>query len=600
MAKISSNNILTGTITSDKLDASVASNLASANNANVVATIASTVAAAAFASANTNAAILANSAVPLITTIQIADSSYNILDDTAANTTGGYVVITGTGFTSNSTVVFGSTSAPAVSYVSSTVLRAQTPALTAASYPVYVVNSNGGTAIKINGLTTSSFPAWSTGTTLTGQNSAVSFAISLSAPSDSNVTYSNTTVLPTGTTLLANGYFYGAVTVATTTTYSFTVKTTDVENQDASRTFDITVNGLPSLYVIGYNLNGQLGLNDRTYRSSPVQLGTNVWSSIAPGYGTTALIKSDGTLWTWGKNSEGQLGQNDLIERSSPVQLGTNTNWSQVACSTFLAATFAAIKTDGTLWTWGHGGFGRTAQNLALSHRSSPIQVGALTNWSKVTGSAQALFAIKTDGTLWAWGSNSYDIQTFPNPSIHRSSPTQIGAGTTWLNVSCGYYHMMATKTDGTLWGAGGDIFGQLGLNSTHNAYTATLAQVGADTTWNLISCSGYSSFAKRSNGTIWSWGRNAVGELGQNNLIYRSSPTQIGSGTNWSKLFSSGQSNTFGIKSDGTLWSWGFGSSGELGLNSTNRRSSPTQIGSGTNWADVAASGGTTFIKTI
>jgi hypothetical protein len=101
MAKITANNIFLGAITSDKLDASVASNLAAADNANTVATIATAIATAAFETANTNAAILANSASPLITTIQIADASYNVLDDTAANTTGGFVVITGSGFTNN-------------------------------------------------------------------------------------------------------------------------------------------------------------------------------------------------------------------------------------------------------------------------------------------------------------------------------------------------------------------------------------------------------------------------------------------------------------------------------------------------------------------
>ena len=95
MAKITANNIFTGAITSDKLDASVVNSLTAATNANTIATIASTVAAAAFSSANTISAILANTSTPIITSITIADSSYNALDDVAANTTGGYCIITG-------------------------------------------------------------------------------------------------------------------------------------------------------------------------------------------------------------------------------------------------------------------------------------------------------------------------------------------------------------------------------------------------------------------------------------------------------------------------------------------------------------------------
>ena len=115
MAKITANNIITGSITSDKLDSSVASSLSSVENANTIATIASTIAAAAFATANANQAILANT--PVITSIAIADSSYNVLDDTAANTTGGYCVITGSGFVQTPTVIFGTTSASAVTFV---------------------------------------------------------------------------------------------------------------------------------------------------------------------------------------------------------------------------------------------------------------------------------------------------------------------------------------------------------------------------------------------------------------------------------------------------------------------------------------------------
>jgi len=593
MAKISANNIQIGAITSDKLDASVASNLASANNANTVATIATSVAAAAFASANTNAAILANSA-PLITTIQIADSSYNVLDDTAANTTGGFVVITGSGFTNSSTVVFGSTAAPAVSYVSPTVLRAQTPALTAASYPVYVVNSNGGTAIRVNGLTTSSFPAWSTGATLSNQSANSAFAVNLSANSDSSITYSNTTSLPAGTTLAANGLFSGTVTIGTQTTYTFDVKATDVENQDASRTFSLTVTVFPQyqLFSWGFNSSGQLGFNDTVNRSSPVQLGTNTnWSVInSVGTGLSAAIKTDGTLWTWGINNNGQLGHNDVAPKSSPVQVGTNTNWSKLSLGgSGNGQNLFAIKTDGTLWGWGNpAGAGALGLN-SVTLRSSPTQIGTDTNWSLVTTGGYLTFAIKTDGTLWGWGTNSSG-QLGQNNRVYRSSPIQIGAGTNWSNVTAHMQSPIARKTDGTLWGWGVNNHGQLGLND--RVYRSSPTQIGAGTTWlSLDSGAAYWVAATKTDGTLWLWGRNTYGQNGQSNTLNRSSPTQLGVSTDWSSITAS-HSSMYGIKTNGTLWSWGNNGQGQLGFNDRVYRSSPVQLGSRTSWITTSSGG--------
>ena len=450
MAKISSNNILAGSITSDKLDPSVASGLVEADNANTIATIASTIAAAAFSSANTLSSILANSA-PIITTIQITDSSYNAIDDTAANTTGGFVVITGSGFVSTPTVIFGSTAAPAISFISSTTLQVQVPALTAASYPVYVVNSNGGTGIRINGLTTSSFPAWSTGATLANTTNSTAFSVSLSASSDSSITYSNTTVLPAGTTLAANGLFSGTVSVGADTTFTFGVKATDVQLQDADRTFSMTVTIPRRLFAWGFNGNtGQLGFNDRISRSSPTQVGAGTtWLNINTGYDNVLATKTDGTLWTWGSNLYGHLGLNDTVFRSSPTQLGVATNWSEINTN---GSAAMATKTDGTLWAWGRNNNGQLGFN-DTAYRSSPVQVGSGTNWSQVGfqlsigfGTTISTMALKTDGTLWAWGVNSSG-QLGQNNSVAKSSPVQVGTHTNWSKAFAGGTESFAIRT---------------------------------------------------------------------------------------------------------------------------------------------------------
>ena len=138
------------------------------------------------------------------------------------------------------------------------------------------------------------------------------------------------------------------------------------------------------LFTWGLNANGQLGDNSITHRSSPIQTvsgGTN-WKLVATGAYHTAAIKTDGTLWLWGHNGDGQLGDNSTTPKSSPVQtVAGGTNWKQVACK---GSNTAAIKTDGTLWTWGRNTNGQLGIN-DITHRSSPVQtVSGGTNWKSV------------------------------------------------------------------------------------------------------------------------------------------------------------------------------------------------------------------------
>ncbi len=355
----------------------------------------------------------------------------------------------------------------------------------------------------------------------------------------------------------------------------------------------------PSLWMWGFNKigvlgncdTGVLGDNTVTSKSSPVQtVSTGVnWKQVDAGYGVASAIKSDGTLWIWGCNSAGELGTNNLIHRSSPVQtVSGGTNWKQVSVG---VNHVAAVKTDGTLWLWGdsaEGALGNSA--LGNPDTSSPVQtISAGTNWKQVAAGYRFTAAIKTDGTLWMWGSNGIG-QLGRNSLTNTSSPVQtVSGGTNWKEVSVTCQATAAIKTDGTLWFWGFNYRGTFGNNNQIDQ-SSPVQTVSGGTNWKQVSVGENNSAAIKTDGTLWLSGSGSSGSLGDDTTTNRSSPVQtVSGGTNW-KQISVGSTFSAAIKTDGTLWLWGDGTGGNLGTNTGGTRSSPVQtISGGNNWKQVA-----------
>ena len=293
-------------------------------------------------------------------------------------------------------------------------------------------------------------------------------------------------------------------------------------------------------------------------------------------------------LWSWGYNGDGQLGSGTTTDRSSPVQVGALKDWSSVSGGQNCCL---AIKTNGTLWAWGKNANGQLGLGNT-TYYSSPVQVGSLTNWLSVSAGYRHILAVKTDGTLWAWGSNGQG-SVGDGTTTSRSSPVQIGSLTTWSKVSAGVSgSSLAIKTDGTLWAWGYNQTGELGLSNTTN-YSSPV-QVGALTNWSKIFAHGPHTHAIKTDGTLWAWGQNGNGELGVGNQSNYSSPVQVGALTNWRSVSKdvSGGAGVIAVKTNNTAWAWGSNPYGGLGLGDTTTYSSPVQIGALTNWSVVECDG--------
>ena len=329
--------------------------------------------------------------------------------------------------------------------------------------------------------------------------------------------------------------------------------------------------------MFGTNKIATRWLNGAVTRySSPIQVEGNNFKNLFGDSGSENVyaLKNDGTMWGAGRNTWGQLGQNTQSAGgfSSPIQI-LGTNWNLGSTNGF---TVVASKTDGTLWAWGYGGQGNlgnndnaNAGNSYAGDASSPIQIPGTTWKEPGNGIGADVQAFTTDGTLWVWGTNEFgQLGINLSGNNERSSPTQI-PGTTWnIGASSNARNQAAIKTDGTLWTWGTNENGQLGQN-TNGTPSGTLdgrsspAQVGTDTTWANIVWTQYSAFAVKTDASLWQWGQDLYAT---NDTVHRSSPTQIPG--DWSVNLSASRYTASCVKTDGTLWAWGRAYQGIFGQN--------------------------------
>lgn len=340
----------------------------------------------------------------------------------------------------------------------------------------------------------------------------------------------------------------------------------------------------------GFNGNGQLGGGEnlgllRAYPGNPIPSLSDMRDVTAGGYHTTAL-KGDGTVWSWGYNAKGQLGNGSISDSNNPVQASGLTGAVAVAAGD---SHTLALKSDGTVWAWGYnyyGQLGRAPYNYTDS--STPVQVYGLTDVIAIAAGGNLSMALKKDGTVWQWGPES-DI-TAPNTCSIYTAPVQVSAITEpVVAIAAGgpagavagsliTEVRMALTWDGQIYTWGANAWGQLGIGATGAKCSPQLvSSLPAPAV--QVAASGYHAVAHLEDGSLWAWGYNGSGQLGDGTTNYRLSPVQSASALSRVMDISVGGSHTLAILGDLSLHAWGYNGGGQLGDGTQTNRSLPQQV---------------------
>lgn len=336
----------------------------------------------------------------------------------------------------------------------------------------------------------------------------------------------------------------------------------------------------------GANAVGQAGNGTIVAIATPTQIdpGATDWKTVDGGDFAGCGLRGVGELWCWGDGSQGQTGQpgNESI-LTTATRVGADEDWKHVASGQRFAC---GVRVDGRVRCWGAASQGAIGLGYT-SDRSAPDAIGDDPTWVSVAAQLDSACAIDAAGALFCWGRNAFG-EVGDGTVVSKAAPAPIAAGTTWKAVAAGRLHTCGISTSGgtdTIQCWGSDADGQQGNGAASTAAQPTPAPVtapaGFPTTWQSIASGFNHACAIGGNGTLWCWGRNASAQLGDGSTTARPQPVQIAApSTDWKEISASGDL-TCGRRGAGTLWCWGLNSSGQVGQGDTaSPVTTPTQIG--------------------
>lgn len=322
----------------------------------------------------------------------------------------------------------------------------------------------------------------------------------------------------------------------------------------------------------------------------------NNWKEITANGTHFAGIKSDGSLWAAGGNFIAGTAQDSgiTLEKYYIVkQKDLSYGWKSISLG---SVHCLAIKTDGTLWSWGNNTSGElgTGNNLSIM---TPHRVGNDSDWKIISAGSSISYGIKQDGTLWAWGYNGNGLLGIGGIS-NTNVPVQIGSSNNWNYIDCKLNHMLAIKIDGTLWGCGTNTYGQLGNGSTSNVSIPT--QIGSFNDWEIVSVGDQHSLGFRANGSLYAWGRNNFGQIGDGTNTNRNTPKLIISSINLISI-AAGKANSNIIFSDGSRKAFGHNVFCAFGNGGSQPNSNvPILVNDGIVWSKIKSSGNLNLVVGI
>jgi len=302
---------------------------------------------------------------------------------------------------------------------------------------------------------------------------------------------------------------------------------------------------------------------------------TPVYKSIAAGISHSLAVRQDGSLYTWGDNASGQLGDGTISswdweggfstenDKSTPVKIMDDV--ASVAAGVYYSL---AVKTDGSLWAWGSKGYGMFGDGDG--NYTHPVKI--MDDVGTVVSGGSYSLAIKTDNSLWVWGANRFG-QLGDGTIINRLNPIKIMDDVAF--VAAGGTHSLAIKNDGSLWAWGSNGNGQLGdgTGGNWNDYRAAPVKVMDDVI--SVAAGGSWSLAIKSDNTLWLWG-SSLGLFTYGENINRNTPEKIMDDI--TKIYAGGERN-FVIKTDESLWAWGDNPYGKLGDGTSIPKFTPVKI---------------------
>lgn len=334
--------------------------------------------------------------------------------------------------------------------------------------------------------------------------------------------------------------------------------------------------------LLGSGICGKLGDGTQISRSIPIHVHgpgnsgylANVIAIMAGEHENYAL-SSDGTVWSWGGNFAGQLGNGTYTNTTSPVQVSGLVSVTALGGRGYHTL---AIRSDGTVWAWGWNEYGELGHDtsgsncpygLALTCSNVPVQVIGVSNPLTVTGGGFFSLALMPDHTLLGWGRNSHGELGNGSFTVSQTVPVQVSnVLSNVTNVSAGWFHAVALTSDGKVWTWGDNAAGEIGIGVTSTTGVSVPVQVpGLSNVIGVSAGDGFTGILK-ADGTVWTWGGNNFGDLGDGtNVLQRSSPAQVVGLTNVIN-YAARDYHNIAARSDGSVWAWGSGSSGELGDN--------------------------------